>query len=56
LHNFKALCQQTAINSLEKVVAYFISRSENEVKIALQAVDPNNMDFEDLDAVESPDL
>ena len=55
LHQYKNICQQTAIGSLEKIIKYYIRSSEERVKSAKGQLDKIILDVDDLENIETPE-
>ena len=55
LHQFRVVCQQTNLNSLETVIKHFLEKSEEGAKDAQSKADKVLLDIEDLDEEETPE-
>lgn len=50
LHQYRVICQQTNIGSLETVIRYFLEQAESHAKEAQSKAEQIILDIEDLDA------
>ncbi len=55
MHNYKNICQQTAVSSLEKIIKFYVKSAEDEVKNIKGELDKVILDMDDLEGAETPE-